>query len=1455
MFLRDLAGICAQNVEGEHGIETTTLATWFTFMADSEISRSTRVCAGAHLVARPELLKIALSFVFVALACGVDAQIYNVGSETTGSPKEQTKQTTSSDQSLGWGSNIQNARLARAAQLALQRGEFALALGYARHASQAAPNDPQLLFLLGYAARLNKGYQEAVEAYTRGLRLSTSSLDGLSGLAQTYSAMGRTDDAERLLKQVTTADPKRRDDLLMLGELYMRSASYTDAIDWLSRAERIQPAARAEVLIALSYQHLKQMDQASHYLELAKQHSPDNPEVQRTMAGFYREAGNYSEAISALKSIRKPKSDVMAELAYTYQLDGKLGESAALYAQAANASSKDLGMQLAAAQAAVSIGFIEKAIPFLDRATGLNANHYRLHAVRGEIARLQERNQDAAREYSLALDNLPPDPVEGPLYGIQLHLDLMGIYKEMDDDKASHHQLEMAQSAIGDVEGHVSTKAQYLRLRSLIRMNAGEFDSALIDIKEALTLKAHDRDNLQLNGDILMKLGRSEDAILVYKQVLALDAENRFALTALGYASRVAGHDQDAERYFRHLAQVAPSLYIPHLALGDLYTSQREFTKAQSSYDKAYALAPGKALIMAGGMNAAIEAHNLELAAKWLSRVTNKMEMEPQILREKERYLSFNGDYLESEKVGQKAIRVLPRDRDVVVYLGYDLLHLGKFDELLSLTSQYLNVFPKDPDIPLLTGYVHKHQGQREQARQDFTEALNRNPEIVTAYENRGYILNDLHLPEDAATDFNSAIEREPNNGEAHLGLAYANLDLAKPQAALQQAYVTEQIMGDSRDIHVICATAYGRQHLLAKAVIEYKAALKFTPSDGELQLGLGNTYFAERKYHDSIAELHIAESLSPENADVYALLARSYANLQDRNATLRYVQLAEQHVPLETDPVTISDSGQSSVFVSTGQALSTIGDQNAAMDRFRKALDAPYGDRMNVRLAIALLMAQEGHTEDAERQIALAMMEAEMKEIAPPTGTQLIAAADVFRSMHDYQLSHSYLQRAKVAGAPDAEIQIGMANNYIALGDTVKAQAELSAISVIADSEPDYQYLLAKANVLRQQHHGVEALTAFAQASNAGEEDQTVQEALLQAGADEGLRITPSVSVLSDFSIEPIFEDSTVYVLDSKLDAPVPVSSTDTDHLPPPRSSFETQWTNAYHLHLNRLPTTSGFFQVRNSRGEISVPSMATITNRNTMDYTLNIGLNPMANIGNGILALNSGIQATIRRDSESPVAMNQNLFRGFTYISTSSFFNVVSLRGYVIWEAGPFTESNLHSRSLSSALNFRVGAPWGKTGLLAGWGSSDQKITPTNNKDHNTSSYLGIEHKFSDKLNVKAVVEDLRAWRVVGSNSGIAQNLRPSGTVDFTPNHSWNLEYSAAYSSTRNFHVYDAIRNGISISYAIPYSRKFNDGSEMTVLQYPIRISAGFQQETFFNFTGGQNQQFKPYVHISLF
>lgn len=366
------------------------------------------------LLVRLDPLKIALALLILSRPFCAPAQEYSVGGQTAPSPQAPAAQKQAApkqgDQQLGWGSNIQNARLGRAAELALKQGNRVQALEFARKASQAAPNDPQLWFLLGYAARLNGSLQESANAYGKGLKITPSSLEGQSGLAQTYAQQNRADEAQKLLHEIVEKDPRRRGDTLLLGELYMRAGDFNTAVDWLGKAERMGSEARSELLLAISYQRLNQMDQANHYLQLAEKHAPDNPEVRRSMAGYYRESGNYDQAIDALKSIRNPKPDVVAELAYTYQLAGKPSDSARLYTQAANALPKDITLQLSAAQAEVAIGAIDQANSFLDRAAKIDSNQYRLHAIRGEVARIQEHNEDAVKEYNIALANLPKEP-------------------------------------------------------------------------------------------------------------------------------------------------------------------------------------------------------------------------------------------------------------------------------------------------------------------------------------------------------------------------------------------------------------------------------------------------------------------------------------------------------------------------------------------------------------------------------------------------------------------------------------------------------------------------------------------------------------------------------------------------------------------------------------------------------------------------------------------------------------------------------------------------------------------------------------------------------------------------------------------------------------------------------------------------------------------------------------
>jgi tetratricopeptide (TPR) repeat protein len=145
----------------------------------------------------------------------------------------------SSSNGIGRGSSIEVGRMARAAETALAKGDATSATNYAERATQSAPQDAKLWFLLGYASRLAGRYPTSLSAFQKGLQLQPGSVEGLSGMAQTYARMGHIDEAKKLLMQVIAANPKRDTDLLIAGELFIQTGDTAKGLEFLQRAEKL----------------------------------------------------------------------------------------------------------------------------------------------------------------------------------------------------------------------------------------------------------------------------------------------------------------------------------------------------------------------------------------------------------------------------------------------------------------------------------------------------------------------------------------------------------------------------------------------------------------------------------------------------------------------------------------------------------------------------------------------------------------------------------------------------------------------------------------------------------------------------------------------------------------------------------------------------------------------------------------------------------------------------------------------------------------------------------------------------------------------------------------------------------------------------------------------------------------------------------------------------------------
>jgi tetratricopeptide (TPR) repeat protein len=1346
-------------------------------------------------------------------------------------------QTCAARQASGWGGSIESGRYARAAESALQKGNYPAAVNYAQHLTEVAPNDACNWFLLGYTARLAGRSDLSLSSYDRGLSMQPNSVEGLSGKAQTYMRMGRADEAKKILMQVIAANPRRPVDLAMAGELFMQSGDLSRAANLLERSENIQPASHTELMLAITYMKSKQQGKAKALLDRAMKRSPKNVDVFRAVASYYREARDYKAAIATLNQAPRKTMDVMSELGFTYGLAGMKKEAADAYEKAAAMAPKSINVQLAAAQSQLRVGNLDKTRTYLARGEQLDPSYYRLHAIRGDLAVAERRDNDAVREYLAALAALPSAPAEGALYQAQLRLELIDAYRNLQDEAGIRQQLALAQQELARVQVDETQRVEYLRLRAAFKGLGGDFAGAEADLKQAMQLDPNN-DNVTLQyGSLLWKTDRLPQAQAVYSRILQRDPKNRSALEALGFLARDMGDNKAAENYFTRMAAAYPNDYVPYMALGDLYTAERDFAKAQASYEKAHSLAPTNTQIVAAGSNAAIENKQIDLAGQWIARATGPMKNDPRIMRETERYLFFKGRYAESARVGEQALRKLPHDRDAAVYLGYDLYNLGRYDDVLSLTGRYEPLMPREPNLPLLAGHVHRQNQLLQQAIDDFTRALEIDPKMVEALVNRGYVRNDMQDARNAIEDdFQPALMLQPNNAVARLGLAFAYLQLHRSRESLHEIELAQKQMGDIGAIHLALATAYRQMRRLSQAEKEYRLAIKASPDDVKLHMALADTLYHARRYNHAIEEWKNALALSPGEPLILASLAAAHAKLHHATETFQYVQAAEKE-----------GGDQSAVLLATGEALLDLGNRDAAMERFARALEAPDANRVDVRLEFAKLFVHENKFDDARQQVALAFAESRIGEASPITTDNLVEAGNIFLAMHDFDLAERYFTKAKDMGASDDTVAVGLANTYIAEGKDREAEASLLTLGKPADYQSNYDYQLALGNIYNQRHDIPRAVTAFAQANQVAADDPTAHRGMMLAAGEAGTEILPNVTMRNDFDTHALFNDATLFQMESLLVGGVQ----------PPFWEQQTDLFAGFHYNHTAWPPIVGLVGVSNFRGAFAVPNQLGIVDRNTFDTVINAGVTPMFRLGSARFVITPGLQFTIRRDTLTPVQMNQNLFRQYVYLSSSPLFQWLQIQGSAIHESGPFTEQNLSSRDLSATLQFRVGRPWGRAAMVTGYSVRDLLYHPLVSEYYTTNTWGGLEYRFGEKTTVTGLAQYIRSWRVLGQQFAIAQILVPGAHIEYKHNDSWSAFATVNYTQGEGFHLYDNVQASFFISYVKPIRRSVTDATGSLQVDYPLRFSAGVQQETFYNFSTGsaQTSVWRPVVQISIF
>jgi hypothetical protein len=132
----------------------------------------------------------------------------------------------------------------------------------------------------------------------------------------------------------------------------------------------------------------------------------------------------------------------------------------------------------------------------------------------------------------------------------------------------------------------------------------------------------------------------------------------------------------------------------------------------------------------------------------------------------------------------------------------------------------------------------------------------------------------------------------------------------------------------------------------------------------------------------------------------------------------------------------------------------------------------------------------------------------------------------------------------------------------------------------------------------------------------------------------------------------------------------------------------------------------------------------------------------------------------------------------------------------------------------------------------------------------------YAGVERKFGSAWTATVFGEYLRSWRVQDVSFAIAQALRPGFRLDYRPLAShWAVHAAGSWSKGEGFGDYNNISNEITVSYTKGLQRPMEDGIGIVPVTYPLRISFGLAQQSFYNFNGKNRNTILPIIRFNLF
>ena len=632
--------------------------------------------------------------------------------------------------------------------IAFRNGDLDKAEELVGKALKVAPEFPQALLLAGSVQFDKKNFDQAAYYLAKYNGVEPDNAQGRKLLGQTYMALGKQDEAQKILRAgiEKQQDP---DMIALLGLSEMLSGQTTEGISKLKEAVTA---------------------------------APDDPQLRMRLAAVYLQQGDIDKAKTELGKLKGNKTVALQVNRLLILADlrgGNLDGARQTVQRMLDEKPDDPQVLAMAASVYLATQDQDKARQFFEKALEKKPDFYQVALTLGRLDEVAGNLEQARQRYQSLIDNNDPTVAGQAMFALARISQRQGKDEELGEwlEKSStalpdellpqvalaeyylrQSDYANARKAINKISEKFPDHPSTLMLTSKLKMKQGD-NAAAVPLLRQLEDKAPKSELVHgMLGEALYRTGRTAEARDELEKALQLNAK---FVPALELLSELEISNNNGKRVTELVAQAGkqfPDTAMAERIDGKWQMKQRQYDKARTAFQKAWdkeksaqnAYLLSQAISLSGkDMNAAesvlqdwLKAHpddaNIRQALAQLYQNQNDWdraakEYETLVKLQPENIVALNNlawyysEHKNNEKAaeyGQKAYRVAPDHPGVLDTYGWILVQQNKNDQGLHLLEKAITGMPNSADVRYHYAVARYRAGDRDEARKMLQQLL-----------------------------------------------------------------------------------------------------------------------------------------------------------------------------------------------------------------------------------------------------------------------------------------------------------------------------------------------------------------------------------------------------------------------------------------------------------------------------------------------------------------------------------------------------------------------------------------------------------------------------------------------------------------------------------------------------------------------------------------------------------